>query len=244
MDEHGFAKAVLMGRGARTTEEQRASSDDLAKLCSADRKRLLGFARIDPRIEGVTDEVRRCREKLGLVGIKMLPDHWAPCDEFMFPVYGTIESMGMPILFHSGILWGNADSSRFCRPALYESVIHFPKLKIALAHIGWPWTDECIAVANRFVHKARGEKRKNPQVFIDTTRGTPTVYRRDALKKAIACCGVGTLISGSDSGHCEDFSTSAEHAEMDVEILSDLGCSEQEIDMILGSNLDKLLEAD
>jgi len=218
-------------------------SDSLAKACATDPKRLLGFARIDPRIEGITDEIKRCREDLKLPGIKMLPDHWAPCDDFMFPVYETIEAMGMPIIFHSGILWGNADSSRFCRPALYESVIHFPKLTIALAHIGWPWVDECIAVVNRFVHLARREKRKHPQVFIDTTPGTPPIYRKDAFKKALACCGIDNMIYGSDLGlPRSDLAATVERMASDEAILRELGCNDDDVEKMLGTNLDKLFE--
>ncbi|HUU42431.1 MAG TPA: amidohydrolase family protein, partial [Planctomycetota bacterium] len=238
-------RIVAMGQGAKTLDEQRASNDALAKSCSADRQRLLGFARVDPRIDGITDEIRRCREKLDLPGVKMLPDHWAPCDDILFPVYETIEAMRMPIIFHAGILWGNADSSRFCRPALYESVIHFPRLKIALAHIGWPWTDECIAVVNRFVHLARRQKRKHPQVFIDTTPGTPPVYRKDAFRKALACCGAGTMIYGSDLGlPASDLAVTVERMNTDADILRELGASEEDIEGVLGTNLDRLLCSD
>ncbi|KPJ55829.1 MAG: hypothetical protein AMS16_03570 [Planctomycetes bacterium DG_58] len=244
MDRLGIDRVVLMGPGFRgTIEEQRSSDDALAKICGTAPERLLGFARIDPRIDGITDEIKRCKEELKLPGVKMLPDHWAPCDEFMFPVYEAIEAMGMPIIFHSGILWGNADSSRFCRPALYESVVHFPKLTIALAHIGWPWTDECIAVVHRFVHRARREGRKNPQVFIDTTPGTPPIYRKDAFKKALACCGPGTMIYGSDLGlPRSDLAITVERMANDERILKELGCTEEEVEMVLGTNLDKLFE--
>jgi len=243
MDRLGIDRIVAMGQGANTLAEQRVSNDALAKACSTDPKRLLGFARVDPRIDGITDEIKRCREALDLPGIKMLPDHWAPCDDLMFPVYETIEAMRMPIIFHSGILWGNADSSRFCRPALYESVVHFPKLKIALAHIGWPWVDECIAVVHRFVHRARREKREHPQVFIDTTPGTPPIYRKEAFRKALACCGAGTMIYGSDLGlPRSDLAITAERMKTDAEILRDLEATEDEIEGVLGRNLDKLLQ--
>ena len=244
MDRLGIDRIVAMGMGARALAEQRASNDALAKQCAVDPKRLLGFARVDPRIEGITDEIKRCKEDLKLPGIKMLPDHWAPCDEFIFPVYEAIEAMGMPIIFHAGILWGNADSSRFCRPALYESVIHFPKLTIALAHIGWPWTDECIAVVNRFVHLARRQGRKHPQVFIDTTPGTPPVYRKDAFRKALACCGAGTMIYGSDLGlPRSDLAVTVERMKTDEELLRELGCGDDDVERVLGTNLDRLLES-
>ncbi len=241
MDTNGVEKAMLFGRGAKEMRAQRESNDDLAKLCSADPKRLIGFMRIDPRIKGITDEIKRAREKLKLVGIKMLPDHWAPCDDFMAPVWKAAEDLRLPILFHSGILWGNADSSRFCRPALYETVIHYPKLTIALAHIGWPWTDECIAVCNRFAYLARKDKRSKPQVLIDTTRGTPPVYRKDAIRKAIACCGAGSILFGSDTSNPLDFSVSSDHAKLDREIFAELGTPAEDVEKIMRTNLDRFL---
>jgi len=245
MDRLKIDKMVLMGSGAaKTPAAQKKSDDELSKLCSADRRRLVGFARIEPQLAGTTDEIRRCREKLGLVGIKMLPDHWAPCDEFMHPVYKTIEAMGMPIIFHSGILWGNADSSRFCRPANYEAVIFFPKLKIALAHIGWPWVDECIAVVDRFVDMAKRDGRKSSQVWIDCTPGTPPVYRKEALRKALAVCGAPVMLYGSDLAVPGDLSIIAGRMETDIRLLRELGCKQEEIDMVLGSNLDRFLEAE
>ncbi|MCD6469707.1 hypothetical protein J7L29_02790 [Candidatus Bathyarchaeota archaeon] len=43
----------------------------------------------------------------------MIPDHWYPYDEFMYPIYERVEELGVPIIFHSGILFGFKDSSRF-----------------------------------------------------------------------------------------------------------------------------------
>jgi predicted TIM-barrel fold metal-dependent hydrolase len=80
----------------------------------------------------------------------MIPDHWYPYDEFMYPIYEKAEKLGVPIIFHSGILFGFKDSSRFCRPVNYEVLLNFPDLKFALAHISWPWVDECIALWGRF----------------------------------------------------------------------------------------------
>jgi predicted TIM-barrel fold metal-dependent hydrolase len=243
MDRLGIDRIVLMGpRLGEGIEGQKASDDALAKACAADPKRLLGFARLDPRLEGVTDEIERCRQTLKLPGVKMLPDHWAPCDEFMLKVYVTIEAMRMPIIFHSGILWGNADSSRFCRPALYESVIHFPKLTIALAHIGWPWVDECIAVVNRFVFRARREKRPVPQVLIDCTPGTPPIYRKGAFEKALACCRAENMIYGSDLGlPGSDLQHTRDRMDSDTALLKELGCTDEEVEGVIGKNLDRLL---
>ena len=243
MDRLGIDRIVMMGMSGKTLAEQQVSDDGLAEMIAHDPKRLLGFARIDPRLDGIRGEIKRCRNDLAIPGIKMLPDHWAPCDEFMFPVYETIQECGMPIIFHSGILWGNADSSRFCRPALYEAIIHFPGITIALAHIGWPWTDECIALVNRFVHIARREGKKHPQILIDCTPGTPPIYRKDAFAKAIACCGIDNMIYGSDLGlPAKDLGITVERMESDTGILKELGCTDEQIDGYLGTNLDKLFD--
>lgn len=241
MDKIGLDRTVLLGphRGGNTAKALQEGNEWLAKLVAADRDRLIGFMYIDPRVPGAGDVIRHGAQELKLRGVKMLPDHWFPYDEMMNPVYEATQEMKLPILFHSGILWGNGDSSRFCRPAGFEYLIHFPKIRFALTHIGWPWTDECIAVCNRLVHAARGKKQKS-QMLIDLTVGTPPVYRPDAVRKAIACCGVEHLIFGSDcgAGNIEqvDF-----HVKRDEKLLAELEVSPADIDRIMGSNLDLLL---
>ena len=43
--------------------------------------------------------------------------------------------------------------------------IDFPELRLVAGHIGWPWTDEMIAVAA-----------KHPNVWIDTSAHVPKYY--------------------------------------------------------------------
>ena len=59
-----------------------------------------------------------------------------------------------------------------------------PGLRFALAHISWPWCDECIAVYGKLLNAiGRNGGDAVPEMFIDTTPGTPKIYRRDALSK-------------------------------------------------------------
>lgn len=53
--------------------------------------------------------------------------------------------MRLPLLFHSGIFI-DGRSGRFCRPSFFEAQREHPGVRVALAHLGWPWTDEAIAV--------------------------------------------------------------------------------------------------
>ncbi len=203
MDKAGLDRAVILApyRGD-SIRRQRESTDEVLRFAAADRRRIRPFAFIEPRLKKAPDEVKRAKDR-GAAGIKMMPNHWYPCDEKIFPVYAAIEETGLPVLFHSGILWAFMDSSRFCRPVYYEALLNFPRLRFALAHISWPWTDECLAVAGRFRAAAkRGEvagwNDGEYQMWVDITPGAHRPWREDALRKALSYIGDGRLIFGSD----------------------------------------------
>jgi len=108
-----------------------------------------------------------------------------------------MEELGMPGIFHSGILFGFDDGSCFCRPACCESLVNIPGVKFALLHISWPWIDERLAVAGRFRARTRGSD-QGMQMFMDITPGTPRIWPAEALRKVLVYLGDGTLIYGSD----------------------------------------------
>ena len=137
--------------------------------------------------------------QLGFRGIKMIPHHWYPTDASIFPVYERIEAMGVPALFHSGILFLYDDCSRYCRPVFFEALIHFPKLRFALAHISWPWVDECLAVLWS-LSRCRARRGGSSRRCGSTPRpGTPPAWRREALHKAFSYADHSHILWGSDS---------------------------------------------
>lgn len=242
MDEHQMEKAVLIAPHPGPSEEEvRASIASVSAVCAADVERLIGFAWIDPTLPNAPRHVEEAKEA-GLRGIKMIPDHWYPYEERLFPVYQKIEELRLPLLFHSGILWGNMDSSRFCRPVFYEVMLHFPRIKFALAHISWPWTDECIAVAGRMRAAAGRGEAPAMQMFVDTTRGTPDFYRRDALDRALKYLGPERLLFGSDDGVPGDLARSRQSVEADREIIcGQLGWTPEEFQKVARGNLEGFL---
>jgi len=227
-------------RGA-TPETQRQSIDFIAGFAAADRSRLIPFAHIVPQVPGAADAVRRARDR-GCLGLKMLPNHWYPYDpEVAFPVYRAAEEVGLPILFHSGILWAFQDSSRFCRPVFFEALLHFPGVRFALAHIGWPWTDECLAVWGRLEVQARGAGRE-PQMYIDCTPGTPRFYRSEAMDRAVRYCSCDWLVFGTDAGVDWEPGQLREAYRRDREILADeLALPEAEQEKFFAGNLLRLV---
>lgn len=187
----------------------------MVKIVAENPERLIGFAWIDPLLPNAKNEVERVIVDYRLQGIKMIPNHLYPYEERIFPVYERIEELKVPIIFHSGILHTFSDSSRFCRPTFHEALLHFPGIKFALAHISWPWTDECIVIAGRFraaiedahFYRTALEEEQDEQdtsigecqIFIDITPGTPRIYRMQALHKALVCLGEDRLMYGSDA---------------------------------------------
>jgi len=244
MDAAGIDKICLFAPyGGESAEKQRESTDFVAKLAGADPERIFGFAWIEPRLPDAADEVERAVADRRLRGVKMIPHHWYPYEERVFPVYERVQAVGVPMIFHSGILWGFGDSSRFCRPVFYEALLHFPKIKFALAHIGWPWTDECLATAGRFRAAVRDGEAEEWQMFVDITPGTPEIYRAEALRKALAYVGDERLIYGSDSLRPEDPASYEQVLEMDRRIFGEvLGLSKESQERIMGTNVMKLFQ--
>ncbi len=208
--------------------------------------RVIGFCWIEPTLPGAVQELERCIGDYGLAGVKMIPNHWYPTDKVAFPVYEEIQELGVPVIFHAGILYGYEDGSRFCQPVLYEALINFPGVRFALAHLAWPWVDECLATYGRFRAQYRTYHGKRPavremQMWIDLTPGTPPAWRADALRKALAFAGPEHLIWGSDSTphHAEG---ALRIREQDRQILtSQLGLPADAQEEIFGGNLERFL---
>ena len=202
----------------------------VAALQRAAPDRIWGVFWPDPRQEGVLDVIEEALVEHELHGLKMIPNHWAACDDFMLPLYETMQQLAKPIQFHSGILYAFGDSSRFCRPVLYETLINYPGLKFALAHIGWPWTDECLAVYghSRSLAHARGD---NSGMWIDTCRGTPDAWREDALRKAVIFAGCNRLMYGTDTYPGGIAGSTPVHVRKDLDLLrNEIGVSEQQLE--------------
>ena len=241
MDACGMDKALVCAPQVKTAHDWPASLDAITALCAADRSRLIGFAWIEPTLPDAVTHVRMAADR-ALRGIKMIPNHWYPYEERLFPAYRAIERARLPVLFHSGILFLNMDSSRFCRPVYYEVMLHFPRIKFALAHISWPWTDECIAVFGRMRAAVGLEEVPQCQMYVDITPGTPGAWRADVLGKALGYIGPERLIYGSDSRAGADLAGSRRGLEADREFLCGrLGCSEADFRRIANQNLDDFL---
>ncbi|HKX53850.1 MAG TPA: amidohydrolase family protein, partial [Nitrosospira sp.] len=72
----------------------------------------------------------------------------------------------------------------------------YPDLRVTLAHLGWPWSDEANAVG--LIDLINGVPPDNSQFRFDISFGPPPVYRLEVLRKAIDVLTPDLLQFGSD----------------------------------------------
>jgi predicted TIM-barrel fold metal-dependent hydrolase len=201
LDEAHVDRAVLLApfvHGSRLEMGREAlnqANEHLSRLVQGHEDRLIGFAVVNPLDPNAPADLEDAVERLKLRGLKLAPAGWYPYDEPAHRVYERAAALGLPILFHSGIFI-DGRSARFCRPAFYEAVREHRTLRVTLAHLGWPWTDEAIAVG--LIDLLNGMKPEVCQIRFDLSFGPPPIYRREALERALAVLGPGLLQFGSD----------------------------------------------
>jgi predicted TIM-barrel fold metal-dependent hydrolase len=126
------------------------SNDDVSEYVRSHPGELIGFAGIDPAQpkEAVT-EMNRAKEELRMPGVAVAPaaQDFHPTNSQAMIVYGEVADAGMPILFHTGVQITAATKLEFARPYLLDEVAReLPKLKIVVAHMGYPWVNETIVM--------------------------------------------------------------------------------------------------
>ena len=201
LDDAGIDVGVLLapflspGYSLDDSDSLRRGNEHLARLVRGHRDRLVGFAVVDPRDPGAPSHLRHAIETLGLSGVKMVPTGWYPYDASVQPVFAEARRLRIPILFHSGIFI-DGRSGRFCRPSYFEALRDYPGLKITLAHLGWPWVDEAIAVG--LIDRIHGVPPDDSMFRFDISFGPPPPYRKESLGRALEVLGPESLQFGSD----------------------------------------------
>jgi predicted TIM-barrel fold metal-dependent hydrolase len=179
----------------------------------------------------------------GVAGFKVICSAHAPGDPRAMPVYRAIARHDKPVLFHSGILWDGRASSDFNRPAAFEALLEVPRLRFALAHMSWPWLDECLAVYGKFLNASQ-MRPEAPEMFIDLTPGTPPIYRREALVKlyTIGYDVQENVLFGTDCVTATyNAGWSREWQARDAAILETLGVGRAAVANYFGRNLQRWL---
>jgi uncharacterized protein len=172
MDEGGVSVALISAwfgpKGAMI------SNDEVASFVRQAPDRLVGVGSVDiSRPMHAVREIRRCVRELGFKAIRQLPWLWElpPTHPRFYPVYAECCELGVPFCTQVGHT-GPLRPSEFGRPIPYidQVAIDFPELAIVGGHIGYPWTEEMIAVCT-----------KHPNVYIDTSAYTVKRYPQNLV---------------------------------------------------------------
>lgn len=141
------------------------SNDEVAGWVAQYPDRFAGLAAVDldKPMEAVR-ELRRCVTALGFKGLRVVPWLWQapPTDRRYYPLLAACVELGVPFFTQVGHT-GPLRPSETGRPIPYidQVALDFPELVVICGHIGYPWTEEMIAVC-----------RKHENVYVDTSAYT------------------------------------------------------------------------
>ena len=197
LDATGADRAVVMSDNPADRPDVWSNTEYVLKLADGSDGRIIPFVWLNPLAADALEVLDRAKDG-GIRGVKLIPHGWFPYDPPLLRVYDKIEKLGLPILFHSGILWLWGDTSRQCRPANFEILMEYPGIRFALGHCSWPWCYECFCVINKNRNLRRHRSLEPHQAFGDLTPGMPEGERRHMVDFALNFIGDEHLIFGTD----------------------------------------------
>ena len=116
-------------------------------------EKLIGIAGIDPtNISEALNDIRSAHGEYGMRGVTMSPaaQDFHPADSRAMQVYAEAMRLFMPVIIDQGIHFSAASKMDFARPALLDEVAReLPNLKIVIAHMGYPWVEECVVLLGK-----------------------------------------------------------------------------------------------
>ncbi|HEU4658826.1 MAG TPA: amidohydrolase family protein [Capillimicrobium sp.] len=219
MDAAGVERATLSAWHG--PEGVLVSNDEVARWVAAHPDRFTGIASVDLRrpMEAVR-ELRRCVEELGFRGLRVLPWLWEapPTDRRFYPLFAACVELGVPFCTQVGHT-GPLRPSEVGRPIPYidQIAIDFPELVIVGGHIGYPWTEEMVAIC-----------RKHENVHIDTSAYTVRRYPPELVRYLKSRGGRRKVLFGTNYPMIQPAQA--------LEGLGDLGLDDETCELFLGGN--------
>ena len=213
--------------------------DELTEFISASDGRFYGFATVDPRDKNAPALLKKRINDENYVGLKLYPtlQRYKVSDKSLYPVYETAASLGIPIMLHMGITLSYEADLRYANPIELHPVIKsFPKINFIVPHFGAGYFKEILFLAYHVQN-----------FYVDTsgnnvwTKYLPyKISLEDVMKKTIDIMGPERIIYGSDSRMLSR-GYRARVLEKQLSILKNSGLNRDEIQLIMGGNLRRLI---
>src|SRR3954464_51192 len=197
------------------------ANDEVAAWIEQHPDRFAGLAAVDlDKPMDAVRELRRCVTELGFKGLRVVPWLWQapPTDRRYYPLYAACVELGVPFCTQVGHT-GPLRASETGRPIPYidQVALDFPELNIVCGHIGYPWTEEMVAVA-----------RKHENVVIDTSAYTVRRYPPELVRFLKSRTGARKILFATNFPMIP-------HAQA-LEGLDELGLDETTREAFLGGN--------
>ena len=221
MDEHQIDKAIAIASDALSNE---VLSDIIKKYPN----RLKGFAYIHPLDTGSTEQLEKAVNKLGLIGLKLVPDFqdFSMDDPRIYPLLEKTVELGIPVMVHSapGLIKGHFNQSL---PEHFDALKRaIPDLVLIISHLCYPKFLDLLNIVPK------------EGVYVDTSTTLPWIVDLcgvDFTSRFIRRIGAENVIFGSD------WWGKSSEMKIQIESIMKLNLSQSEKDLILGDNISNLL---
>jgi predicted TIM-barrel fold metal-dependent hydrolase len=136
---HGFRSKML---------DAGIPNEFVAEVVRSAPSRIAGVAGIDPMASDAFAQLDRACE-LGLVGVSVTPSAqgFHPAHSDAMRLYARIDELGLPLFVGRPGPLVPSGTLEFDRPVGFDEVARgFPRLRIMIGELGWPWIDETLAM--------------------------------------------------------------------------------------------------
>lgn len=211
--------SLLSPRRPATPEDFRQSNDWAAEAMARYPGRILCYCYVNPGyVKEARDEVSRCVEKLGFIGVKLYNDYVAT-EPVVWPLVEQTIQLRIPILHHAGhTYWLSSAQPRISDGGTFaELARRYPEAMLICAHVAgggdWEWTIKAL--------------RNAPSVYLDTSGSVPD---EGIVEMAVRTLGADRIVFGCDMSMT-----------VSVGRIRSAGLTGADRAKILGSNMQRIL---
>ena len=222
MDEYKIDKAIAIASDA-------LSNETLSEIVNKYPNRLKGFAYIHPLDSDSKEQLEKAVNKLGLVGLKLIPDFqdFSMNDSRIYPLLEKAVELDIPVMVHSapGLIKGHYNQSL---PEHFDTIKKaIPEIVLIISHFCYPKFMDLLNII------------PNTGVFVDTSTTLPWIVDLCGIEftsRFIRRIGTENVIYGSDWW--------GQKSEMkaQINIIMKMDLTQKEKEMILGGNISNLLK--
>jgi uncharacterized protein len=179
--------SILSPRPPARPEDFRLCNDYVAEGMKRFPGRVLGYCHVNPGyVRESREEIRRCVEGMGFIGVKLYNDYVAT-EPVVWPVVEQTIELKIPLLHHAGhVYWLGSPQPRISDGGVFAELgKRYPEAMIICAHVcgggDWEWTIKAL--------------RNAPTVYLDTSGSVPD---EGVIEMAVQVLGASRLLFACD----------------------------------------------